>query len=294
MNILIIEEEIYLAQSISNKLTEYGYNCSIVGSANDALKNSDYHIVLLSTNTSKDFSSVIKFFKNSIVILIATHITNDTVTKPIKEGARDYILKPFMMEELIRKIEHHLEFDEANRRNFVYQNYIDYILNDFKDKDVEFVASFPHFIKTNYQKYADAYAFSYAKKYATSFRFISLTQTHALEKIKEFDSTELVYITDFQTLKKSERTTFLTLIKDKKFIISSTDTLEDIDFTIIEIKTNNKVFDRNDILSIEDYVKYIILNYQNRFPDTMLAKKLGISRKSLWEKRKKHDIFKKK
>ena len=44
--------------------------------------------------------------------------------------------------------------------------------------------------------------------------------------------------------------------------------------------------------SIEDYVKFIVLNYQHKFPDTELSKKLGISRKSLWEKRKKYDIFK--
>ncbi|EAH5670062.1 hypothetical protein CXE35_07460, partial [Campylobacter jejuni] len=30
------------------------------------------------------------------------------------------------------------------------------------------------------------------------------------------------------------------------------------------------------------------------FPDTDLSKKLGISRKSLWEKRKKYEISKKK
>ncbi|EAH7702103.1 hypothetical protein EPD12_06325, partial [Campylobacter upsaliensis] len=37
-----------------------------------------------------------------------------------------------------------------------------------------------------------------------------------------------------------------------------------------------------------------ILSYQNVFADTELSKKLGISRKSLWEKRKKYEISKKK
>ncbi|EAI2944688.1 hypothetical protein IEC40_001809, partial [Campylobacter jejuni] len=48
------------------------------------------------------------------------------------------------------------------------------------------------------------------------------------------------------------------------------------------------------ILTIDEYVKYVIINYQNIFPDTDLSKKLGISRKSLWEKRKKYEISKKK
>jgi DNA-binding NtrC family response regulator len=36
----------------------------------------------------------------------------------------------------------------------------------------------------------------------------------------------------------------------------------------------------------------MVLNFQNNYPDTELSKKLGISRKSLWEKRKKFGIEK--
>ena len=48
-----------------------------------------------------------------------------------------------------------------------------------------------------------------------------------------------------------------------------------------------------EILSIEAYVKKIILTYQDSYTDVKLAQKLGISRKSLWEKRKKLGIPKK-
>ena len=44
----------------------------------------------------------------------------------------------------------------------------------------------------------------------------------------------------------------------------------------------------------DDYVKFIVNSFQYKFPDTELSKKLGISRKSLWEKRKKYGLFKKK
>jgi len=104
-----------------------------------------------------------------------------------------------------------------------------------------------------------------------------------------------LYITDFQSLKRSEKKIFFSAIENKMAIISSTENItETIPINHIELKSNNKVFDINEILSINDYIKYIILNYQNRYPDTTLAKKLGISRKSLWEKRKKYEIFKKK
>jgi biotin operon repressor len=50
----------------------------------------------------------------------------------------------------------------------------------------------------------------------------------------------------------------------------------------------------NNIMTINDYVKMMVLSYQSKYPDTELSKKLGISRKSLWEKRKKLGIEKKK
>ncbi|MDO8454756.1 MAG: hypothetical protein Q7S59_09315, partial [Sulfurimonas sp.] len=90
------------------------------------------------------------------------------------------------------------------------------------------------------------------------------------------------------------RKPFCDLIADKGAIIASTDKIDDVEYKVLEIKSENNIFDQGEILPIEDYVKFVILNYQHKFPDTELSKKLGISRKSLWEKRKKYDIIKKK
>jgi DNA-binding NtrC family response regulator len=49
-----------------------------------------------------------------------------------------------------------------------------------------------------------------------------------------------------------------------------------------------------EIVSKDIRIKTIVINHQNRYPDTELSKRLGISRKSLWEKRKKLEIDKKK
>ena len=49
-----------------------------------------------------------------------------------------------------------------------------------------------------------------------------------------------------------------------------------------------QVFDQR--LSIEDYTKACILRYQKQFNEQRLAEMLGITRKSLWEKRKKWGI----
>jgi transcriptional regulator of acetoin/glycerol metabolism len=56
--------------------------------------------------------------------------------------------------------------------------------------------------------------------------------------------------------------------------------------------TSNTVTVNDSILTINDYVKMMVLKFQTKYPDTELSKKLGISRKSLWEKRKKFGIEK--
>ncbi len=49
----------------------------------------------------------------------------------------------------------------------------------------------------------------------------------------------------------------------------------------------------NDRLSIEEYTKAFILRYQNEYTEQQLADMLGITRKSLWEKRKRWGLSRK-
>ena len=61
----------------------------------------------------------------------------------------------------------------------------------------------------------------------------------------------------------------------------------------INIKEITERF-QDDVLSVDEYIKTMILKFEDRYPDTELSKRLGMSRKSLWEKRKKYGITKKK
>lgn len=296
MKILIVENEIYLAQSISSKLTEIGYSCEIAASVKDAIKDERYDAVLLSTNISgQNFYPVIEKHKSSIIILMISYISNDTVSNPIKAGASDYIQKPFMIEELIRKLQHLRHFNALQKENKTYKEYVNNLFESSELQPINTKTKLPVLLKTNFQKHADAVVFHYSVEIDEPFTFISLSQENAIEKIVKTPYDELIYLIDLQNIKKSEKTKVLNLIEDRRVIVSTTDVNETQDIIPeIEISTENKVFDRGDILSIDDYVKYIILNFQNKFPDTELSKKLGISRKSLWEKRKKYGITKKK
>lgn len=296
MKILIVENEIYLAQSIATKLTEVGYSCEIAATIKDAMREDRYDAVLLSTNISgQNFYPVIEKHKNAIIILMISYISNDTVTNPIKAGASDYIQKPFMIEELIRKLQHLTLFNSLKKENRTYKEYVN---NLFESSDIKAISPktrLPILIKTSFQKHADAVVFHYSVEKKEPFVFISLSNPNAIEKIVKTPYNELLYIVDLQNIKKSDKAKIFNLIEDRRVIISTTDTTESYEgIEQMEITTDSKVFDRSDILSIDDYVKYVILNFQNKFPDTELSKKLGISRKSLWEKRKKYGIAKKK
>ena len=295
MKILIIENEVYLAQSIATKLGELGHTCEMCTSTRDAIGSNNYDVVLLSTNINgQDFNPVIETFKNSIVILMVSYISNDTVSKPLSAGAKDYILKPFMIEELVRKIDHYQDYEKLKKRNEAYEKYLAHTFANTKhDQNLESV-ELPLFVSSNFQKYADAFAFEYAHENNLPIHFLTLSNPKTLNEIDSLPQNSIIYIIDYQMLKKGDKKLFCELISGKKVIVASSDKIEDVKYPIIEIKSESNVFDKGEILPIEDYVKFIVLNYQNKYPDTELSKKLGISRKSLWEKRKKYDIIKKK
>ncbi len=295
MKILIVENEIYLAQSIASKLNEIGYKCDIATTIADAMKQEKYDSVLLSTNISgQNFYPVIEKHKSSIIILMISYISNDTVSNPIKAGANDYIQKPFMIEELVRKMQYLNNFNTMNKQNSTYKRYLKHIFENTNIPKLNTKIKFPALIKTNSQKLSDALIFDYCASIEKSFIFISLTSSNAIEQILKANKDDIIYLTELQKLKKSEKAKLFEIVKDRLVFISTTDLTENIPFFQIELNSNNKMLNHDEILSIDDYVKYIILNFQNKFPDTELSKKLGISRKSLWEKRKKYGLNKKK
>jgi len=293
MKIIIVENELYLAQSIASKLSESGFDTEIFSSTKEAMKtNGD--VYLLSTNLpGQDTTPIIKAFKNKIIILMVNYINNDTVSQPLKHGAKDYIVKPFMIEELMRKIEHYQEYQQLKKRTALYQEYMDNLLRDIKTDDSTEKLSTPLVIETNYQRLVDKVVFEYAQNEDKLLTFVPLTDKTWKDKIHASPTESLLYVTEIHTLKKADKEQLLELLQSYDFILCSTSELE-CDFETIILNTDSKLYDQNEILTIDDYVKFIVNSFQYKFPDTELSKKLGISRKSLWEKRKKYGLFKKK
>ena len=293
MKIIIVENELYLAQSIASKLHEHGYDTEIYSSVKEAM-SSQGDVYLLSTNLpGQNTSPLITAFKSKIIILMVNYINNDTVGEPLRLGANDYIVKPFMLEDLMRKIEHYKEYQALKKQTTLYQEYMDNLLCDIEtDFDINKIST-PLVIETNYQRLVDKIVFQYAQANNTLLTFIPLGDKTWKDKIQKSSPSSLLYITEIHSLKKSDEEALFNLLPEYDFILCSTSPLES-NFETIELKTDSKLYDQNEILTIDDYVKFIVNSFQYKFPDTELSKKLGISRKSLWEKRKKYGLFKKK
>jgi len=292
MDILILEDEIYLAQKLASRLQDEGYNTTHYVTFSEVDNKKDYDIILLSTNIPVgNTEDIIKKYPNSIIILLVAYINDATVTKPLQAGAKDYVAKPFSIDELIRKIKHYQEFEILEYHNKLLNSYLDFIF-DQNDYTKLLINKLPFMIETNERKIADKIVLMYAKKLNKQIEYISLSRNIQIDfkKLKN----KLIYISDIHNLKNTARELLLEELKDFDVIFCSLEAEGDFPYKKITIKNENFINQADVIYTINDYLKMIVLKYQDKYPDTELSKKLGISRKSLWEKRKKLNIEKKK
>ncbi|MCZ6103837.1 hypothetical protein [Campylobacter ureolyticus] len=295
MNILIVENEAYLAQSIANKLTSLGHNCEILTKIKDILNTSKKDAVLLSTSIfGEEIYEIIKKFKSSIIILLIPYISNDTVSRPIKAGANDYIQKPFMVEELIRKINHFEEFNKLKIINNSFMKYFEKSFASVKIPELNFESlKFPLFIETNSKKMADKFVYEYSKWTKKSIKILFLNEPDALLTLENESFDMPIYILSANLLK--DQTKLFEIVQNKPVIINGMGLKNTSKFDQITLIEDDKPsITKGEILSVDEYFECIIKENQKLFSDTDLAKKLGISRKSLWEKRKKYGIQKQK
>ncbi|TLD96189.1 response regulator [Helicobacter jaachi] len=294
MKVLIIENEIYLAQSIANKLSDSRLECVIAHSLKDVQKD-NYDVILASFGTiNEGYIELSKAYPQAIIILMIAYISDDTVIKPLRNGVTDYIVKPFIVDELIRKITHYKTCCEINEEIKFYRSYFSFIERELGTPE-PFLYNPPFVIKTNTQRSADIYAMRYAREKRIRFQFYSLKEEtwKSIFRIPP-KKNEIYYITNLEELKKSDRKDFLEAALKHQVIISVV-LNEKIAFPqVIDISCqSNSVELSGEILSVKEYEKIIITKYESRYPDIELAKKLGMSRKSLWEKRKKYGIIRK-
>ncbi|WP_309499203.1 homeostatic response regulator transcription factor HsrA [Sulfurovum sp.] len=122
MRILIIEDDVTLSKTISDKLTEEGYQNDVAENLGDAKYYIDirnYDLVLLSwpisNENSLDLISTIKTeaYKTSVIVL-SERGDKESEIKALKSGADDFIKKPLDYDILLVRIEAKLRFGVSN------------------------------------------------------------------------------------------------------------------------------------------------------------------------------------
>ena len=112
MKILIIEDEKAISDLLKLSLEEQGYKCDCAydgETASDLIEKIDYDLVLLDIMLPKvDGYELLEYIKETrgmpTIFITAKSQTQDKI-KGLREGADDYITKPFEIEELIARIE---------------------------------------------------------------------------------------------------------------------------------------------------------------------------------------------
>ena len=123
------------------------------------------------------------------------------------------------------------------------------------------------------------------------FSFISLSSENWKLKIKNTAHSHLLYISNLHLLNDNEIDELFKMLKNRIFIISTTQHIK-TSYKTIRVDADMQLYDGSYIMSVEEYIQYIIKNFQYKVTDTELARQLEFSRKTLYDRRNKYQIYK--
>jgi two-component system, NtrC family, response regulator PilR len=135
--ILVVDDEQSMREFLDIMLKKEGYKVSLASNGEEVLATIDkdiFDLVLLDIRMPKmDGIGVLKKIKatspETIVIMITAYASADTAIKAMKEGAYDYITKPFKVDEIKLIIKNalekkHLEHENTLLRQVVRDRYV--------------------------------------------------------------------------------------------------------------------------------------------------------------------------
>ncbi|MEK7872084.1 MAG: sigma-54 dependent transcriptional regulator [Nitrospirota bacterium] len=130
--ILIIEDEPLMRISIADALRHEGYQVADTNSGNEGLRlvrGGNYDAVITDLRLpGVDGMNILKASKqhspSTQVIMITAYATVSTAIEAMKEGAYDYLTKPFSMEELLLMLKRILTFKELEEENLYLKEQI--------------------------------------------------------------------------------------------------------------------------------------------------------------------------
>jgi len=130
--ILVADDEQSMREFLEIMLKKEGYKVSLASNGEEVVKlidNDLFDLVLLDIRMPKlDGISALKKIKaiapETIVIMITAYASADTAIKAMKEGAYDYITKPFKIEEIKLIIKNALEKKNLQKENILLKRVV--------------------------------------------------------------------------------------------------------------------------------------------------------------------------
>ncbi len=111
-SVLIVEDEREISNFIKKELELQGYICQVASNGKigaDLIENNNYDLILLDINlpiiNGHELLEYIKQISQTPVIFVTSQASTLDKIRGLKEGADDYVTKPFEMGELIARIE---------------------------------------------------------------------------------------------------------------------------------------------------------------------------------------------
>ncbi|GAX88331.1 conserved hypothetical protein [Lebetimonas natsushimae] len=125
MNLLIVEDDLPLANALKKVLEKNNFSVNITGDGEEAFNEileNDYDVYLLDINLPKlDGHKLLKLIKHknpdAIVIMITASAEIEDIEKAYNHGCNEYIKKPFHAKELLIRIKNLLNKQKENNND---------------------------------------------------------------------------------------------------------------------------------------------------------------------------------
>ncbi|MGG3864849.1 response regulator, partial [Aneurinibacillus aneurinilyticus] len=109
--ILIVEDEVTIANTLKNHLEKYGYDCHTVVDFEkvlDVFQDVEPHLVIMDINLPAFdgyyWSRKIRRVSNCPIMILSARMSELDQVYGIENGADDFITKPFLMDVVLAKI----------------------------------------------------------------------------------------------------------------------------------------------------------------------------------------------
>lgn len=156
--ILIVEDSIIIQEQLVETLSNRSYKTLQTEGINQILhilENNDVDLILLDVNLkdgngieflSKHKSIIIEKYKIPVIIVSGSN-DNSIVREGLKAGAKDIIRKPYIVEELILKVDANIDYKRKQKENIHIQQMLKEYRNAIEESSIFFITDKHGFLK---------------------------------------------------------------------------------------------------------------------------------------------------